>query len=152
MSVPDALAADAHRSTARRPSPLRGAGRALWSTLVAALAASALARAAPASSEPADPARLAGRHTTLPSPSSMYPPSHFRAKEFAFIHANGYFHLFWMRNNLHEVPDSTENDLGHAISTDLVHWTQLDTLLEARPDNWDSWHIWSPTIYQSGST
>ncbi len=80
------------------------------------------------------------------------PPAPAHAKEFAFVHADGVFHLFYMRL----FPDSTAEvnltSFGHAVSTDLHTWTELDTLLAVRPGEWDSDHVWSPSlIYRDGT-
>ena len=85
-------------------------------------------------------------------PTAMHPPGLYRPKEFAFIHDAGLFHIFYMRHNLTVSDDSTETDLGHAVSTDLVNWTQLDPVLHVQPATWDSLHIWAPTMIKSGST
>ena len=77
----------------------------------------------------------------------MFPPYPYRAKEFAFIHAGGLFHLFYMRHDLSALDDdSSDVDVGHAVSQNLTDWTQLDPVLHVRPDNWDNWHVWAPTI------
>jgi hypothetical protein len=80
--------------------------------------------------------------------AAMVPPSPGRAKEFAFIRANGLFHIFYMSDNLTVPKDSTERELGHAVSTDLAHWTQLAPVLHVRPDKWDNAHVWAPDIVE----
>ena len=100
---------------------------------------------------PQAPAAPAGP-LRLPRSGSMVPDYPVRAKDFAFIRDGGYFHLFWMRNDTSLPYDSTERDLGHAVSRDLQNWTQLSPVLEARPGGWDNLHIWAPTILKRGDT
>ena len=57
-----------------------------------------------------------------------------------------------MRHDASIPDDSTERDIGHAVSTDLVTWTQLDSVLPIRPDNWDNFHVWSPSLLQNDGT
>jgi hypothetical protein len=83
------------------------------------------------------------------SGSYMLPPIGYRAKDFAFIRHEGLYHLFYTRRNVSVPPDSTEKDLGHAVSADLISWTHLAPVLPARPDNWDNRHIWAPHIVES---
>jgi sucrose-6-phosphate hydrolase SacC (GH32 family) len=77
----------------------------------------------------------------------MIAPYPYRPKEFAFIFDGRLFHLFYMRHDFtapHD--DSTEVDVGHAVSADLTHWSQRDPVLHVRPENWDNLHVWAPTI------
>ncbi|TMQ51057.1 MAG: hypothetical protein E6K72_10925, partial [Candidatus Eisenbacteria bacterium] len=113
----------------------------------------ALALLAPGSSRAHEPPGRAGEAiAAVPAPqqssgATMFPPYPYRAKEFAFIHAGGLFHLFYMRHDLSALDDdSSDVDVGHAVSQNLTDWTQLDPVLHVRPDNWDNWHVWAPTI------
>lgn len=91
------------------------------------------------------PSKLSGVPT-------MFPPYPYRPKEFAFIYAQGLFHLFYIRHAINAVnDDSTEIDFGHAVSQDLMTWTQRDPILHVRSGNWDDVHVWSPSvIWQHG--
>lgn len=91
-------------------------------------------------------------YSTTSASYTMTPPWPYRAKDFAFIHAGGYFHLFYIRHDQTKLADDTEKDFGHAISTDLQTWTQLDSVLPVRPGKWDDLHVWAPSIVQSGGT
>jgi hypothetical protein len=92
------------------------------------------------------PARIA---SPLSSICAMNPGSPWRPKEFGLLYAKGLFHVFYMRHNYYVGdPDSTELDFGHAVSTDLVSWTQLPPVLPARPGYWDSHHVWSPQVIE----
>lgn len=76
-------------------------------------------------------------------------------KDFAFYYQQqlGIFHVFYIVSNrvIMSTPgyeDSTEKCIGHAWSTDLEHWTSMDSVLTIRSDKWDNAHIWAPTIVQ----
>jgi hypothetical protein len=72
-----------------------------------------------------------------------------RPKDFAFIKKDGVYHLFYIRHNDLLPPFATEIDFGHAISTDLYHWTQLPPVMGVDPYGWDNLHVWAPHIIQS---
>lgn len=77
-------------------------------------------------------------------------------KDFAFYYQQqlGIFHVFYIVSNRVILgttgygADSTEKCIGHAWSTDLEHWTSMDSVLTIRSDKWDNAHIWAPTIVQ----
>lgn len=81
--------------------------------------------------------------------SFMLPPPGYRAKDFALLRHQGLYHLFYTRRNVNVPLDSTEKDLGHAVSVDLISWSQLDPVLPVRPGFWDNHHIWAPHIVES---
>jgi glycosyl hydrolase family 43/flagellar hook capping protein FlgD len=115
--------------------------------------------ALPGSSRAGEPRRLAGRlsahaaESPLSGSTTMYAPYPYRPKEFALIHDGVWFHLFYMRHSiLAPNEDSTEVDLGHAVSLDLAGWIQRDPVLHVRPGKWDDLHIWAPTIISQGGT
>src|SRR5690349_8054470 len=92
-----------------------------------------------------------GLATPRPAGASlMRPPYPYRAKEFTIVHDGTQFHCFYMRHNFFVVDDSTEKDLGHAVSFDLINWTQLAPVLPVRPNSWDNFHIWSPSVVKQG--
>jgi hypothetical protein len=81
----------------------------------------------------------------------MFPAAPYRPKDCTLIRRGSTFHLFYTRG-LTTVPfDSTWRDIGHAVSTDLVHWTDLAPVLPYRPGNWDNFQIWSPSVCQKDS-
>jgi hypothetical protein len=123
-----------------RRTPARAARRI---ALIALLALAPAARPTPAAVPGAGFAPLA-----TSSAAAMIPPGPGRAKEFAFIRSNGLFHIFYMRDNLLLPQDSTERELGHAVSTDLVHWTHLSPVMQVRPGKWDNGHIWAPHVVE----
>jgi len=130
---------------APRSAPaVRVAALALVLALVLALAARGPG-AAHAAGGFAPNAGVLGAATTN---ASMIPPTPGRAKEFTFLRANGLFHIFYMRDNLAVNKDSTEHDFGHAVSSDLVHWTQLSPVMAVRPDKWDNAHVWAPHVVE----
>ena len=125
-----------------RPRPSRR--RATAAACLLALLATASPRVRGASA-----AALPG-FTALDSPApagAMIPPDG-RAKEFAFLYTNGLFHIFYIRDNLTVPADSVSREFGHAVSADLVHWTQLSPVLPIRPDKWDNDHVWAPHVVE----
>jgi hypothetical protein len=76
----------------------------------------------------------------------MVPPFPYLAKDFAFVYANDQFHIFYIRHSIFAADDSTERDFGHAVSSDLVNWTQMDSVLRVRPGKWDNLHVWAPCV------
>lgn len=82
----------------------------------------------------------------------MKPPWPYRPKEFAFVHDAGVFHVFYMMTDMTKPMKETEKEFGHAISTDLLNWTQLPPVLHVQPGTWDSSHTWAPTIIKGGDT
>ncbi len=130
----------------RTTAPTRPAARVVRLAPIAiALALAALAPHGPA---PAAPLRAADyvRGAFTPAPP-------YRPKEFAFLHDQGVFHLFWIRHDTRVLfPDETEFDLGHAISTDLAHWIELDSVMHVVPGTWDQSHIWAPTVIRRDAT
>jgi len=85
----------------------------------------------------------------IPAPAhaaTMVPPPSVRPKDFAFVKRNGVYHLFYIRHSDLLPPWATELDFGHAVSTDLYHWTQLTPVLPVDPDGWDNLHVWAPHV------
>lgn len=94
-------------------------------------------------------ASLAG--TALPGradAASMNATPGFRPKDFAFVKKDGVYHLFYIRHNDGYAQWATELDFGHAISTDLYHWTQLPPVMEIVPGGWDNFHVWAPHVVE----
>jgi len=83
--------------------------------------------------------------------SWMVPPWPYRPKECSLIRRGSTFHLFYTRGVYGAPFDSTWRDLGHAVSTDLVHWTDLPAVLPYRPGKWDNFQIWAPAVFQKDS-
>lgn len=81
--------------------------------------------------------------------SYMIPGSPYRAKDFAFLKRDGVYHLIYIRNNVNLTAAQTEKDFGHAVSTDLFHWTQLAPPLAVSATGWDNDHVWAPWIVES---
>ena len=80
----------------------------------------------------------------------MVPSGGDRPKDFAFVKKDGVYHLFYIRHNDLLPPWATEIDFGHAISTDLYHWTQLPNVLGLNSQGWDNIHVWAPHVVQWG--
>lgn len=112
--------------------PLRSRLPHLGSLVLALLAAVALVASAP--------------HTARAA--VMLAPSDARPKDFAFIKKDGVYHLFYIRHNDFLPAWATELDFGHAVSTDLYHWTQLPPVMGVDPFGWDNLHVWAPHIVE----
>jgi hypothetical protein len=82
----------------------------------------------------------------------MFPGGTIRPKDFAFIYELGQFHLFYIIHDTAKADSLTEKELGHAVSTDLYHWTQLAPVIHADTTSWDNAFIWAPTIIKQNGT
>ncbi len=80
--------------------------------------------------------------------SWMVPGLPIRPKDFTLVKHEGLYHLFYIRHNLYLPDDTTEVDLGHAVSPDLWTWQQLPPVLHVRDSSWDQTHVWSPSIVE----
>ena len=78
----------------------------------------------------------------------MIPNPPNRAKDFSIIKRDGWFHCFYILRNPTVPYDSTELELGHAVSRDLYIWSQLPPVLHTRADNWDNTKIWAPDVHE----
>ena len=55
------------------------------------------------------------------------------------VEQNGVYHLFYLRGN-------PAVNIGHATTTDFVHWTVEPPLLS--PGTWDNRALWAPQLYR----
>jgi hypothetical protein len=78
----------------------------------------------------------------------MIPGGTIRPKDFSLVKKDGYYHLFFIRNNTTKPAALTETDFGHAISTDFYHWTQLPVAFAVDLGEWDNVHIWAPSVFE----
>ncbi len=60
-----------------------------------------------------------------------------------FIHHGGMYHLFYQRHGEALPQDWWRKRWGHAVSADLVHWTQLEDALVPGPQAHDAHGCWS---------
>ena len=81
----------------------------------------------------------------------MVPSAPYRAKDFCIVKRDGWFHCFYIKRDASVPADSTERELGHAVSRDLYLWTQLSPVMQVRPNAWDNAKIWSPSIVEVDS-
>jgi hypothetical protein len=83
------------------------------------------------------------------SPARYVPPLGFRTKEFTLVRSDGWFHLFYLRENV--IPNGpTERSLGHAVSRDLYTWAEQDTILPVVPGTFEATQIWAPHLVKAG--
>jgi hypothetical protein len=76
----------------------------------------------------------------------MIPPAPYWPKDFSLIKKDGVYHLFYIRRNVNLPANQTQIDFGHAISNDLLHWTQAAPVITVNPTGWDNAHVWAPSI------
>lgn len=86
---------------------------------------------------------LAARPTAA---SFVAPGSPIRPKDFALVKQDGYYHVFYILNRAGVAATANEVALGHAISPDLYHWTQLPEVLHSDSASWNNSHVWAPSI------
>ncbi len=69
----------------------------------------------------------------------------FVVKDHCLVRVDGVYHLFYLRGN-------PAINIGHATSTDLIHWALQDPVLYVEPGTWDELALWAPQIIQTGSS
>jgi len=75
-------------------------------------------------------------------------PDGYRTKEFTLVRTDGWFHIFYLRENL--IPNApTQMSLGHAISRDLYSWAELDSILPVIPGTFEGTQIWAPHLVKA---
>lgn len=85
------------------------------------------------------------------SPARYFAPPGYRPKEFTLVRSDGWFHLFYIRENkISGAP--TERSLGHAMSRNLYTWTEQDTILPVIPGTYEGSQIWAPHLIKVGDT
>lgn len=60
-------------------------------------------------------------------------------KDHSLLRVNGVYHLFYLRGN-------PAVNIGHATSTDLIHWTLQPPVLNVVPGAWDGLAMWAPQV------
>lgn len=88
----------------------------------------------PGAGHPGDPALMCRFDFEGPV---LYHPGK-RIKDHSVVLEGGVFHVFYIIED--------DRAFGHAVSTDLRHWTILEPVLEAGPEDWDSRDIWAPCV------
>ena len=71
------------------------------------------------------------------------------AKDHTIVrHTDGVYHIFYSRGNAGQGwNEGSETNIGHAISTDLVHWSMQGTVLSIDTANgWKERNIWAPHV------
>jgi hypothetical protein len=84
------------------------------------------------------------------SPARYFAPDGYRPKEFSLVRKDGWFHIFYIRENL--IPGApTQKSFGHAISRDLYSWTEQDTILSIVPGTFEGNQVWAPSVHKIGA-
>ena len=85
------------------------------------------------------------------SPARYVPPPGYRTKEFTIARSDGWFHIFYLRENL--IPGvPTQLSFGHAISRDLYTWAEQDTILPVVPGTFEGTQMWAPSLHRIDGT
>src|SRR5262249_14114447 len=98
-------------------------------------------------------AGLAALLAPCPGPvraAEMPAPNRIRPKVFSLVKKEGVYPFFYIRHNDLLPSWATEVDFGHAVSTDLNHWTQLPPVLGVEPGGWENLHVWAPHVVHWG--
>jgi hypothetical protein len=59
-------------------------------------------------------------------------------KDHSLSRVGSVYHLFYLRGN--------STDIGHATSTDLVHWDLAPPVMYVEPGTWDEKALWAPQV------
>ncbi len=62
-------------------------------------------------------------------------------KDHSLIRIDGLYHLFYLRGN-------PAVNIGHATSSDLIHWTIQPPVLDIVPGAWDGLALWAPNVFR----
>jgi hypothetical protein len=85
------------------------------------------------------------------SAARYFPPSGLFSKEFTLVREDGWFHIFYLRDNI--IPGApTQQSFGHAISRDLYTWAEQDTILPVVPGTFEATQMWAPTLHKIDGT
>jgi hypothetical protein len=63
-------------------------------------------------------------------------------KDHSLIRVDGVYHLFYLRGN-------PARNIGHATSSDLIHWEIQPPLLYVVPGEWDGLAMWAPQVLRT---
>lgn len=84
-------------------------------------------------------------------PPFLLDPTH-TIKDHSVIRIDGVWHCFYIRGD-DSNGTATEDEIGHAISEDLLNWTVLDPAITAGPSAWEARNVWAPHVIPTpGST
>jgi hypothetical protein len=93
------------------------------------------------------PAAQASGQIGPASPAHYDAPAGYRPKEFTIVRKDGWFHVFYIRENM--IPGApTQRSFGHAISRDLYTWTEQDTILPVVPGTFEETQMWAPSLHK----
>jgi hypothetical protein len=95
------------------------------------------------------PARAATFHTDFEAPIFAEAPNLYAKDHTLIQHDDGVFHLFYASGNAGEgwnLPGN-EINIGHATSTDLIHWSIHPRILPIDlTHNWKNRNVWAPHV------
>ena len=70
-------------------------------------------------------------------------------KDHSMVFDGTQWHCFYIRGQEAVAGTSSEQEFGHAITTDLHRWNLLPSVLTSGPGEWDGRNIWAPDVLPS---
>ncbi len=69
----------------------------------------------------------------------------------SFIEHNGIMHVFYNRSWIgYDWPERYTDTIGHATSTDLIHWQIHPPVIAVSPEDFATYQVWSPAVFEHG--
>ena len=67
----------------------------------------------------------------------------------SFIEHEGVMHVFYNRSWIgYDWPERYTDTIGHATSTDLIHWQIHTPVISITPEDFGTYQVWSPSVFR----